>query len=450
MVKSPTIQEVFPSVGKPTYTYIARESGAYELRLSTGLSNAGQICLLTGPSKTGKTSLYREVLPKLKRQELIIRCSGKLSAGEFWASALESLDFKRLAESSTAWGVSLASKIGVSGEAGWSWLVKIMASVGFDITAKGEYQIKKEIVRSSLNAKHLIPLLKQLPVQLIVEDFHYLEDDTKREVFQQWKSFIDEGVSVLVVSTTHHATDIARANPDLSGRTRLIDLGQWSVEDLARIPEFGFRVLGIKSSKAILEKIATESVGLPIIAQQICQEIAENHDMSPGSIKRLANITIDSVVSAQKYVADNIYTNHKSDYDQLIAGPRQSRRKYPTYEKILASFALEPLRFSLKYSELIERISSICEIEEEIPAASVNAALKALSNFQQRKTMSLLDWHASEGCLYIVEPSFLFYLRQKLENSKPGTDIKVKLMHLFEILERPDGKIEVKMVQRNN
>lgn len=180
-----TIEEVFPAVGKPTFTYVERDSGHNERRLSAGLNNPGQICLLTGPSKTGKTSLYREVLPRIKRQELVIRCSGKLSASEFWASALESLDFSRLAEVSTNWGLKLGAKIGASGEAGWSWLAKAMATVGFDVSASGDYAIQREIVKSSLSAKHLIPLLQQMPIQLVVEDFHYLEQDVKTEVFQQ-------------------------------------------------------------------------------------------------------------------------------------------------------------------------------------------------------------------------------------------------------------------------
>lgn len=440
------IEEVFPAVGKPTLTYVERDSGLNERRLSAGLNNPGQICLLTGPSKTGKTSLYREVLPRIKRQELVIRCSGKLSASEFWASALESLDFSRLAEVSTSWGLKLGAKIGASGEAGWSWLAKAMATVGFDVSASGDYAIQREIVKSSLSAKHLIPLLKQMPIQLVVEDFHYLEQDVKTEVFQQWKAFADEGVSVLVISTTHHSVDIARANPDLTGRTRLIDVGQWSEVDLAKIPEKGFNLLGIKHSKGSTSQIAKESVGLPIITQQICQEIASAHDMTPGSIKRKANILTQDIEIAQRYVAENLYGNHKADYEQLAAGPRQRRRKHATYEMILASFALEPLKFSLPHSELIDRVNRLCSKKEPIPAASINAALRALGNFQQRKKMSLLDWHESESKLYIIEPSFLFYLRQRLDNNLAGDDFTQKLIKLFDMVQANGGKVEFKMM----
>ncbi|WP_143704626.1 hypothetical protein [Porphyrobacter sp. TH134] len=117
----PSPEEVFPAVGKPSLTYVEREAGENERRLSSGLKNAGQICLLTGPSKTGKTSLYKAVLPAIKREPLIIRCSGKLTPSEFWASALEDLDFERLSEKAHTWGLALGAKIGAEGKAGWSW-----------------------------------------------------------------------------------------------------------------------------------------------------------------------------------------------------------------------------------------------------------------------------------------------------------------------------------------
>lgn len=440
-----SVQEVFPDVGKPTHTYVEREQGVNEKRLKNCLQSLGKICVLTGPSKTGKTSLYKRVLPDIKKVELVIRCSGRMSAEDFWSSALQSLDFKRISEISSSYGISLAAKIGAQGEAGWSWLAKVVTNLGFDVGVKGDYAIKKEAVRARICASDLIPLLKEMPIQLVVEDFHYLTDDVKKEVFQQWKVFTDEGVSVLIVSTTHHAADIAKANPDLSGRAQLIDIGQWNIEDLKRIPEQGFHVLGLKCTGPAFEQIAKESVGLPIIAQQICQEIASSRDLSPGSRSRTQPIRIEEVKKAQEYVADSLYANHLTDYEQLKRGPRERGRKYATYEKILASFALEPLKFSLSYAELLERVNTLCADGEMIPTASINSALKALGKFQQRKKISLLDWHESQQCLYIVEPSFLFYLRQKIENGNGGADFIQKLIHFFDLIERTDGKFEIKM-----
>lgn len=364
-----------------------------------------------------------------------MRCSGELSADQFWTSALESLNFSRIAEVSNAYGLGVEAKIGVQGEAGWSWLAKAMASFGFSISGTSEYSIQRQFAHSNLSARHLIPLLKGLPVQLVVEDFHYLTGDTKVEVFQQWKSFTDEGVSVVVVSTSHHTVDIARSNPDLTGRMRLIDVGKWSEEDLAKIPTEGFPLLEYSIVEGFAQRIARESVGLPIIAQQLCQSISHEIEVEMAE-DDIVPVEERHIEKAQHYVAQNLYSSHENDYQQLANGPRRRARKHATYEKILSSFALEPIVFSLEYSELIERVGRLkTDSEDPIPPASINAALKAMAGFQKRSKMNLLEWQESEKRLYILEPSFLFYLRQKLDNVAPGQGVTAALLKLLSRME---------------
>lgn len=425
--------EVFPAVGKPTITYVERDAGLNERKLKGGILNPGQICLVTGPSKTGKTSLYRTVLPTIKKDELIVRCSGDLTAPEFWACALESLDFSRLADRSREWKLGIDAEIGVEGEIGVSWLAKALAKFGVKLGGEASTCSRQEYVQAGLSAKHLIPILKALPVQLVVEDFHYLSTKVKREVFQQWKGFTDEGVSVIVVSITHHAIDIAKSNSDLTGRTRFIEVGQWSEADLAEIPKRGFEYYKLKHSAVAQSLIAKESVGLPIVAQQICQDIMSNRELSPGTSDRHRAITVDETRAAQRRVADELYANHKGDYDRLSTGPRKAARKHPTYERILGSFALEPLKFSLKHHELMERIAKLTpEDSSPVPSASVGSSLRALASFQTRNKLSLLEWHEQDQELYILEPTFLFYLRQKLALQSGATTLQAKLTEFIE------------------
>jgi predicted AAA+ superfamily ATPase len=68
------VSEVFKTTGQPTVTYVERDSGNLERRLSGYLDEAGQLCLITGPSKTGKTTLYRQVLQKRGAIPLIVQC----------------------------------------------------------------------------------------------------------------------------------------------------------------------------------------------------------------------------------------------------------------------------------------------------------------------------------------------------------------------------------------
>lgn len=428
-----SLSEVFPTVGKPTLTYVERDDGVPERKLTASLQTPGQICMLTGPSKLGKTSLYQQVLPKIKREPLVIRCSGSLDARNFWASALEQLDFSRLAEKSTSWGLDAEATIGLQGEKGWSWLLSMLPALNIKAAVTGSKGSRQEFVNAELSAAHLIPLLKKLPLQLVVEDFHYLEQSVKVEIFQQWKSFVDHGVSVLVVSTAHHSAQLFTSNPDLTGRTRLIDLGQWQASDLAKIVKIGFDYLGIKNGVAIREFVSTESVGVPIITQQICYEFASqlNLDRSGNDLRR--NYHPEHIRPTVRAVATEFYKSFERDYERLVEGPRSRARKHDTYGMILSAFVMDPIKFSLSKAELVDRINKLTDDQESIPIASINSALKALKSHQRRINSVLLEWQSDKEMLHILEPTFVFYLRQRVQaDREAGQESGVLLLNLFD------------------
>ena len=61
------ISEIFKTIGTPGVTYVERNKGKYEFELTSSLNIPGTLCLLTGPSKTGKTTLYNKVITESKK-----------------------------------------------------------------------------------------------------------------------------------------------------------------------------------------------------------------------------------------------------------------------------------------------------------------------------------------------------------------------------------------------
>ena len=237
------ITDVFRSLGQPTITYVRREAGKYERLLSGALDVKGQLCLLTGPSKTGKTTLYKRVLEERKVLPLTVRCDGDLTHEQFWRRALEGINFERIKEHNSQQGNNLTTSGKLSGSIGWKWLAGLAGEVSTGLgSTRTEGEVRERIIANPSPA-HLVPALKTLPLVLVVEDFHYLATTVQQIIFQQWKTFIDEEVSVIVIGTTHHAIDIATANQDLLGRLCQIDIAQWSIEDLRRILRQGFAYL---------------------------------------------------------------------------------------------------------------------------------------------------------------------------------------------------------------
>jgi AAA domain len=453
MPKLIDVRDIFNPFGQPTATYVKRDNGKYEQSLSSALDVEGKLCLLTGPSKTGKTTLYNKVLSDKHLQPLIIRCDASVTASEFWRRSLEKIDFGRLSSSQMSKSEKVSGSGKIGGKIGWAWLAGILGEVSVGIeSSMSEVEIREKIL-SQPSPDHLIPILKNLPVVLVVEDFHYLDTEVKKNIFQQWKVFTDNEVSVIVVGTTHHAVDLAYANKDLVGRISHIDLSTWDISDLEKISRQGFNFLGMTVGQSVTIEIARESVGLPIITQDVCYQLLSDKGITQVEQgKTSVQLNPESVYKALYNVAKTNYGQLEAMYERLIAGPRKQARKYNTYEFVLSTFGQDPLMFSLKRHQIDERLKNMPIPDgERPPIASVDSMLNALTKFQRDNEIELLEWNKNEQRLHILEPSFLFYLRWREERGFP-LSLKGFLDSFLNDLKRPIeiGTAEFEQLDRPN
>jgi len=408
--------DVFKTQGQPTITYVKRQDGMYEKLLSDALDSRGTICLLTGPSKTGKTTLYTEVLIHKNIEPLVVRCHRELRPQDAWKIALENVNFDRIRESSVTQEKTknLEGKIG--GKLGWSWLAGLIGEIKTGLSLKDTESSIRERILADPQPSHLVHILKTLPYMLIIEDFHYLKKDVQKTIFQQWKVFVDSEVSVIVVGTTHHAADLAYSNRDLIGRYIQIDLSSWSIDDLIQIPRQGYDYFGIKIDDNILNILAKESVGLPLITQSVALQLLLDGVKPLIEKKDASYLSKSHVFHALYSVASMKFCAFSTIHDRLIRGPR-SKRKYNTYELVLSTFAQDPLMFSLTREEINERLKKLPDLgidKSDIPpTGSVSSMLNAIGTFQRKLQLELLEWNENDQRLYILEPTFLFYLRWK-------------------------------------
>lgn len=434
------VREVFKSLGVPVSTYVRRDKGKFERELTDTLNTKGKLALLTGPSKTGKSTLYSHVLAEKELAPLTIRCDQDLTAQEFWRRALEQVNFERIATLNESHQEKISGGAKIGGKIGWSWLAGLLGEVNIGIEGQVSDARIREKILSQPSPSHLIPILKNLPLILVVEDFHYLSETVKKSIFQQWKAFVDNEVSVIVVGTTHHAADLAHANSDLVGRIAQIDLNTWGTSDLEAIASQGFLTLGVRAPNVVITLIAEESAGLPIVTQEASAQVLIDKgwdNIDPG--KQDITISRAEVIDALHKIASSHYKHFDVWYDRIRVGPREKVRKYNTYELVLVTFCEDPLTFSLRRNEIDARLTKLnLPNGERPPAASINSMLSALAKFQQKNSIELLEWSEKDQRLYILEPAFLFYLRWKQKRDvRPTT--KDILQLLIDLASRLSG-----------
>lgn len=436
MIKEEKVAEVFRSTGQPDVTYVERDSGLHERRLNSYLDEAGQLCLITGPSKTGKTTLYKRVLANRGEIPLVVQCTRSKSAVDIWREALSAVNFERVTQSTKSKTNTAEAGTEIEAEASWAWLAKITGRQSLTGSKEVNEATVKERILADPSPDLLVPVLKHTAYVLIIEDFHYLDDDQKIHLFQQWKRFIDNEISIVVLGTSHRAVDIASSNKDLLGRIGQIDIGQWSTDDLKKICAKGFAYLQTSVGPETIDLIVNESVGLPIITQQICLELITSRSVLTVREARKRKMKFDdkAAQTALYQVANHRYSQFATYYQTLIRGPREKTRIYKTYEYVLACFTVDPISFDLTRADIDRRLEKLCRQASDTkpPAASVNSTLGALQKFQQTRDFQLLEWRPTESKLYIIEPSFLFYVRWRTKKEEEGQ------LDFFELLLKGD------------
>ena len=159
-------------------------------------------------------------------------------------------------------------------------------------------------------------------------------------------------------------------------------------------------------------------MGLPIITQQAAEQVFS--DLGIDDIQKsefesniAPKITPNVIHTALFNVADTKYAQLKVYYSLLVTGARKRARKYNTYELVLASFGVEPLKFSLIRYEIEERIRnsqsqalpktaiSICGFHAE---GARRAAAKA------RNSTIGVGGPENKHCIYWNQ-RFCFYIR---------------------------------------
>ncbi|MCL4793311.1 MAG: hypothetical protein KJZ84_02050, partial [Bryobacteraceae bacterium] len=356
--------EVFVPGSYPEHTYVEREGESIEHTLLDALNTPGQVVSLSGPSKSGKTVLVEKVVGK----DLLIPLSGASlrSADQVWERILDWMGAPTGESESVAKGEQYGAEVGAKGGCSIPFFGKT------EVSAAGKGEKSSETTSVQLfNRSGLSQVVREIggsDFVVLIDDFHYLPRDVQPEVAKSLKEAVRLGVKIVTAAVSHRGDDIVRANPELRGRVRAIDLKYWQPSELAKIAEFGFSALNVELDHPTVDRLVGESAGSPQLMQSLClqacfvlnrRERAETAllprqlDVSPDTLERIFEQTSAS-------------TDYRSLVDVLDAGPKTrgaERKTYrfadgiegDVYRVVLRAIAADPPRLSFAYDELLQR-----------------------------------------------------------------------------------------------
>lgn len=406
------IENVFNPRSFPEKTYVSRAVNgkeALEDRLIRALSMKGNLVFVSGASKSGKTVLCHRVIPR----EAMISLSGVQIASkeDFWLHIAEQLP---VSESVTITNSSNTESFNsYAGKAGVNAFVEAVGEVRKQQSAGSASQVS---VVNSRTERQIIKYMLDNNKVLVIDDFHYASEAAQYYVARVLKTELFNGLKAVVVSLPHRCDEVILRNPDLIGRTMLVEMPPWNTDDLLKIATTGFGLLNMKISEALLRKIAVESISSPQLMQENCFNLA--YYLQQHSCFADAEI----VKQCFQSVAEN-YASYDALFDTIKQGPPRGTGRRRTYDLkdgstedvyglLLCAMKVDPPVERITMYELKQRLNCVLATDEKMPnVAQLSATLNKIVAKLEESFSGLDVLEYKSQCLYILDPFFLFTLR---------------------------------------
>lgn len=409
------INSVFVPTGQPTHTYVRRDDARLEQELIDAIETPNMVTSISGPSKSGKTVLFRRVV----KTEDSVDLSGSQIRGvdDFFRTLVAKLggplDTSRSVTRTTSGEVSGSGSASING----------LLAKG-NLTGGGKYGVTDgEVVseRHQPDPFDFIALRCSKGPIIFIDDFHYIPKPIQIEIARIVKSLAEKGVKFCIASVPHKSDDAVRANPELRGRLAAVQVGPWSPAELVEIGQKGFDALNIGIEKSTIEALAVDALGSPQLMQALCLNICRElkiiekqqnrvltriapHQLAAAT-KRTAALAEFSTLVQILHQGPKAHGNDRKEYD-FYDGTRGD-----SYRALFLAIAFGEARMQFDYDELINRVKTVCK--HDYPRGSnfirILPLVAELANKQAVDDEPVLDW--SDDLLTITDPYFLFYIR---------------------------------------
>lgn len=415
-VKLNGIGDVFKPNALPDHTYVDRSideyGDTYTEQLQKALLNPGTLIAITGASKSGKTVLCHKAI---SNTIIDLSASQIESREDFWNQIGEQLELPDEVHIKTSQSENDVEKTQITGELSIK-IAKLNISAGKDNTGSKGNEISHRILRSqSSMMKYII----DNDFVLVIDDFHYASEDIQLYIARTIKTYLINGLKVIILSLPHRADDAIRLNPDLIGRTSFIEIAPWSIDELKEIGLKGFPLLNIAIDDAVLEHMAVESISSPQLMQDICFNLAYRMEKNNATTvsREMVAVALRETVKKHKQVYSHVLK-------AALEGPAQGKnkrthyilqdgRQVDIYMLLLISISSYPPELSLSVQEIQRRFSNLlAENNTKQPRSiDISNVVKNIKNImkERAKNLDTIDWKAKT--LYILDSFLLFYLR---------------------------------------
>lgn len=416
-----TVDDVFGVSRDLPLNYVVRNN--VDGKFIDSLSR-NQHIVIYGSSKQGKTSLRKNCLQD--GDYIVVSCQNRWSLSELNAAILKRAGFKvELSQTKT---VSGQNKIVVEVEAkgGLPFIAEAKGGAAYEGTKeKGDETQLAPLELDPSDANDIIQALKTIDFSkyIVLEDFHYLPDETQRDFSFSLKAFHeDSDLTFVIVGVWREENRLIAFNGDLTDRVISVDVDTWERDNLREVIHAGEALLNVEFNAAFRERLVERAFESVHIVQEACRKTLR----AEGVFETLED---HRVVASDRNVIEvvaEVVAEHQGRYSGFLMnfadGFQQTELEMPKWViYALLSCPVEKLEEGLRLRQISRIIKDSHPRGADLNNGNITQILNVTSSLQNKKNIRplVIDYDGTNRNLHVVDKGFLIWL---------GSQDKVELL----------------------
>lgn len=399
MNKKIELKNIFTPGSQPDVTYNGRLGIGLEEQLEQLVYFDGQLGVVAGKSKLGKTVLVNRKFPS---NEVIFIQEQDLKDKSIEEVIHEKLGIAKTTKTTTSkskYNFGFESEVGM-GTPNFFDFLKLRGAIKSN-TDHQEIEDVTQIIPSNL-FQLAMDFLIDNNIKLIFDDFHYINPQQQKDIIHRLKEPISRGLHVILILIPMRQNQPIEVETDMKGRVQYVEVPAWSNEELGYIASKGFKELNAEISEKLLTSFVENSFKNPFLMQKICAQYCLAKGIKERSKEKIS-------FKYDKHEVEKIYKSINTGEDETV---RKLREGKPTKGKRRNLYSLKDGTNADIYTILIKVLSKLCHHDKIAYTDFVEEVRKSLAedksiqNNQITNTLKNISEIAEN--IYPKEPVVIF------------------------------------------
>lgn len=372
--------------------------------------------VIYGGSKQGKTCLRKYHLRE--EEYIVVQCTRETTKASLYEILLKHSGINcSISQSTTVKGNTKLS-VTVSGEVKLPFVAKGSSGGSGELGQETERTVEQnsfEIDPEDPNDVARVLQAAKFKKYVVIEDFHYLDEDVQRALSVDLKVFHEVSSLVfIIVGVWLESSRLTMYNGDLSGRLATINADEWLSDELESVISSGENILNITLPKEVKAAIVDGCQGNVGLLQEVCYRICEKYSVWNKQNSRKCIGQLSDVQEMLKSVSNEQSSRYRNFLGKFSEGLGETQLKmYQWIALIVIQSSSEELRRGLRHNIIFQRIRTTHPSRESLQQNNVTQALERVAKVQYKHGLQPFVFDYSNDELVVVDVNFIIYLQNQ-------------------------------------